>query len=50
MRMDTPPSLYRRLDSRMRGLSCISYALLIGVVSAVGVFALRLLLPGDSSF
>jgi hypothetical protein len=34
----------------MRGLSRVSYALLVGFVSAVGVFAVRLLLPGDGSF
>jgi cbb3-type cytochrome oxidase subunit 3 len=28
----------------------MSYALLIGFVSAVGVFAVRSLLPGDGSF
>jgi hypothetical protein len=34
----------------VRGLSRVSYALLVGFVSAVGVFAVRLLLPGDGSF
>ena len=42
--------LYRRLDNRVRGLSRGSYALLVGFFSAVGVFAARLLLPGDGSF
>lgn len=50
MRMDTLRGLYRRLDSRVRGLSRVSYALLVGVVSAVAVFAVRLLLPGDGRF
>ena len=48
--MDTLRGLYRRLDSRVRGLSRVSYALLVGVASAVAVFAVRLLLPGDGSF
>jgi len=48
--MDTLRGLYRRLDNRVRGLSRVSYALLVGFVSAVGVFAVRLLLPGDGSF
>ena len=48
--MDTLRGLYRRLDNRVRGLSRVSYALLVGLVSAIGVFAVRLLLPGDGSF
>jgi hypothetical protein len=48
--MDTLRDGYRRLDDRVRGLSRVSYALLVGFVSAVGVFAVRLLLPGDGSF
>ena len=48
--MDTLRGLYRRLDNRVRGLSRVSYALLVGLVSAMGVFAVRLLLPGDGSF
>ena len=48
--MDTLRGLYRRLDNRVRGLSRVSYALLVGFVSAMGVFAVRLLLPGDGSF
>jgi len=48
--MDTLRGLYRQLDDRVRGLSRGSYALLVGLVSAVGVFAVRLLLPGDGSF
>jgi hypothetical protein len=47
---DTLRSLYRQLDDPVRGLSCVSYALLVGLVSAVGVFAVRLLLPGDEGF
>jgi hypothetical protein len=50
MRMDTLRGLYQRLDNRVRGLSRVSYALLVGLVSAMGVFAVRLLLPGDGSF
>ena len=50
MYMNTPRGLYRQLDDRVRGLSRVSYALLVGLVSAVGVFAVRLLLPGDGSF
>ena len=50
MCMDTLRGLYRRLDNRVRGLSRVSYALLVGLVSAMGVFAVRLLLPGDGSF
>jgi hypothetical protein len=49
-RLDCISGLYRRLDTRVRGLSRVSYALLVGFVSAVGVFAVRLLLPGDGSF
>lgn len=48
--MDTLRQLYRRLDDRVRNLSRVSYALLVGLVSAVGVFAVRVLLPGDASF
>lgn len=48
--MDTLRGLYQQLDDRVRGLSRVSYALLIGLVSAVGIFAVRLLLPGDGSF
>jgi len=48
--MGTLRGLYRQLDDRVRGLSRGSYALLVGLVSAVGVFAVRLLLPGDGSF
>lgn len=48
--MDSLRGLYQQLDTRMRGLSRVSYALLVGFVSAVGVFAVRLLLPGDGSF
>jgi len=50
MRMDTLRGLYRRLDDRVRDLSRVPYALLVGLVSAMGVFAVRLLLPGDGSF
>jgi hypothetical protein len=49
-RMDTLREMYRHLDDRVRQLSRVSYALLVGFVSAVGVFAVRLLLPGDGSF
>jgi hypothetical protein len=48
--MDSVSGLYRRLDNRVRGLSRVSYALLVGIVSAVSVFAVRLLLSGDGSF
>jgi hypothetical protein len=48
--MDTLREMYRHLDDRVRQLSRVSYALLVGFVSAVGVFAVRLLLPGDGSF
>lgn len=48
--MDSLRSLYRQLDTRVRDLSRISYALLVGFASAVGVFAVRLLLPSDGSF
>jgi hypothetical protein len=48
--MDTLRGLYRQLDDRVRGLSRVSYALLVGLVSAVSVFAVRILLPGDGSF
>lgn len=49
-RMDTLRHMYRRLDNRVYDLSRISYAVLIGLVSAVGVFAVRILIPGDGSF
>jgi len=49
-RMDTPRQLYHRLDTRVRALSRVSYALLIGLGSAIGVFAVRSLMPGDGSF
>lgn len=49
-RMDTLRDMYRHLDNRVRQLSGVSYALPVGIVSAVGVFAVRLLLPGDGSF
>lgn len=48
--MDTLRQLYRRLDSRVRDLSRVSYALLIGLASAVGVFIVRSLIPGDGCF
>jgi hypothetical protein len=48
--MDTLRGLYQQLDDHVRGLSRVPYALLVGLVSAVGVFAVRLLLPGDGSF
>lgn len=48
--MDTLRGVYQQLDNRVRDLSRVSYALLVGFVSAVGVFAVRLLLPGDESF
>ncbi|OYR45989.1 hypothetical protein DJ81_04095 [Halorubrum sp. Hd13] len=48
--MDTLRGLYQRLDDCVRGLSRVPYALLVGLVSAVGVFAVRLLLSGDGSF
>ena len=48
--MNPPRQLYRRLDSRIQDLSRVSYALLIGLISAVGVFTVRSLLPGDGSF
>jgi len=48
--MDALQHLYRRLDNRVRDLSRLSFALLVGVISAVGVFAVRSLLPGDGSF
>lgn len=50
MRMGTLRDMYRQLDTRVRSLSRVSYALLVGFVSALGVFAVRLLLPGDGSF
>ena len=48
--MDTTQGVYQQLDNRVRELSRVSYALLVGFVSAVGVFAVRLLLSGDGSF
>ena len=48
--MDSLGDMYRRLDDQVRGLSRVSYALLVGFVSAVGVFAVRVLLPGEGSF
>lgn len=48
--MDNLRHLYRQLDNRVRGLSRVSYALFVGLVSAVCVLAVRLLLPGDGSF
>ena len=48
--MGTLRGLYRQLDDRVRGLSRRSYALLVGFVSAVSVFVVRVLLPGDGSF
>lgn len=48
--MDTLRRLYCRLDNQVRDLSRVSYDLLIGLVSAVGVFVVRSLLPGDGSF
>lgn len=50
MRMGTLRGVYQQLDDRVRDLSRVSYALLVGFVSAVGVLAVRLLLPGDGSF
>jgi cbb3-type cytochrome oxidase subunit 3 len=48
--MDSLSGLYQRLDNRVRSLSRISYALFVGLISAFGVFAVRLLLPGSGSF
>jgi len=48
--MDTLRRLYSRLDTRVRALSRVSYAILIGLVSALGVFVVRSLLAGDGSF
>jgi hypothetical protein len=48
--MCTLRQLYHRLDTRVRALSRVSYAILIGLVSALGVFAVRSLLAGDGSF
>ena len=48
--MNALRDLYDRLDTRVRELSRISYALLIGLVSAMGVFAVRSLIPGDGGF
>ena len=48
--MDSLRQLYSRLDNRVRGLSRVSYALLVGLVSAVGVFVVRSLISGDGSF
>jgi hypothetical protein len=48
--MTTPREVYHRLDDRVRDFSRLSYALLVGLFSAAGVFAVRLLLPGDGSF
>lgn len=50
MYMGSLRGLYQQLDDQVRGLSRGSYALLVGFVSAGGVFAVRLLLPGDGSF
>lgn len=49
-RIDNIPAVYWHLDDKVRELSRVSYALLVGFVSAVSVFAVRLLLPGDGSF
>lgn len=48
--MDTLRQLYRRLDTRIRALSRVTYAILIGLVSAMGVFTVRSLMTGDGSF
>jgi len=48
--MDALQHLYRRLDNQVRGLSRLSYALLVGLISGVAVFAVRSLLPGNGSF
>ncbi|WP_092814654.1 hypothetical protein [Halopenitus malekzadehii] len=48
--MDPLRGLYEQLDDRVRDLSRVSYALLVGFVSAVGVFVVGLLLSDDGSF
>ena len=42
--------LYRRLDERVRALSRGAYAILVGLVSALGVFAVGLVLNGNTTF
>jgi len=46
-RMDTPRQLYHRVDSRLRGLSRLSYAFLSGLVAAVSLLAIGLLILED---
>lgn len=48
--MITLQQLYRRLDTRVRKLSRVSYALFVGAVSATGVLVVRTLVPGSGSF
>jgi len=48
--MDILRAMYHRADNRVRGLSRVVYALLVGLTSAMSVFAVRLLVPGDGSF
>jgi hypothetical protein len=46
---DSSWALYHRLDTRVRGLLRVPYALLIGLVSAVGVSSVWLPLSSDGS-
>jgi len=48
--MSLPRQLYRGLNTKVRNLSRGPYALFIGLSSAVGVFVVRSLLPGEGSF
>lgn len=42
--MDNPQRLYHQLDTRVRGLSRVSYAFFMGLISAVCILAVGLLL------
>jgi len=49
-RMSNARQLYRQLDNRVRDLSRGAYAVLVGLISAMGVFGVGLLMGGDMTF
>ena len=48
--METLRGLYRQLDDRVRDLSRVSYSLLLGLVTAMAVVAVRIPLSGQENF
>ena len=48
--MDNARQLYRRLDNSVRNLSRGAYAVLVGLISAMGVFVVGLLMGDDMTF